>query len=335
MNVVMSKPLSRAIRLLEGAAPSDMRVSEVPRPTASSGELVVEVRAAAINRIDVVSARGLIPLTSFPRVPGRDFAGVIVDGPSGFLGTEVWGTGGGDLGFTRDGSHAEYLLVPPDALVSKPAGLSFDEAGSAGLVFVAAAMSLERAGTVRAGATVLVTGAVGGVGSAVVGLAQSQGAQVIGAVSGAEECRVAKAAGMEIVIDTREYDLADAVKDATSGAGADLAVDTVGAPLLNSVIASMGFDGGICYLAAQGLARADFDPQNFYRRDLRLAGLNTTRMTAADAAAILNPLVPAFERGDLTAPHIAASYSLDDAAAAYSAVDHGSSGGRVVFRPHS
>jgi NADPH:quinone reductase-like Zn-dependent oxidoreductase len=329
----MSESLSRAVRLTEGTAPADLTVSEVPRPAPSSGEVLVAVHAAAINRVDAVNTRGLIPLTSFPRVPGRDFAGVVVEGPAESVGKEVWGTGGGDLGFTRDGSHAQHLLLPHDALVPKPANMSFDEAGSAGLVFLAAAMALERAGTLRAGAAVLVTGAVGGVGSAVVSLAKSRGARVIGAVSGAAECRVANDTGIDSVIDTQEGDLADAVMDSTDGQGADLAVDTVGAPLLNAVIAAMGFDGSVCFLAAQGHARVDFDPQNFYRRDLRLAGLNTTRITTAEAAAILRPLIPAFERGQLVPPRVAAGYPLEDAAAAYAAVEDGTSD-RVVLHPN-
>src|SRR5215208_8304853 len=97
--------------------PSELRPVEVPRPVPGEGEVLIEVYAAAVNRSDVLNARGSFPFTTLPRIPGRDFAGVVVEGPQELLGTEVWGTGGGDLGFIRDGSHARYLPVPgnPDA----------------------------------------------------------------------------------------------------------------------------------------------------------------------------------------------------------------------------
>ena len=329
----MSESSSRAVRLFEGTDPNDLRTTEVKRPTLGPDELLVAVHAAAVNPVDVVNVRGLIPLTVFPRVPGRDFAGVVVDGPSELIGSEVWGTGGGDLGFVRDGSHARHLVLPCDGVVPKPAAMSFDEAGSAGLAYVAASMALDRAGTVSEGSTVLVTGAAGGVGSAVVSMAKARGARVIGAVLGADECRRVEKAGVDTAIDTRDHDLADAVADATRGLGADLAVDTVGAPLLNSVIAAMGFGGGICFLAARPETRVEFDPQAFYRRDLRLVGLNTTRMTVSEAASVLRPLVAAFERGDLRPPHVAQSHPLEEASTAYSTVQNGTAAGRVVLRP--
>src|SRR5262245_56047868 len=98
----------RALVLDGPGAPAELSARRVPLPTAAAGEAVVEVHAAAVNRSDVLNVIGL-PLTSFPRVPGRDFAGVVVDGPADLVGGRCWGTGSGDLGFSRDGSHAERL----------------------------------------------------------------------------------------------------------------------------------------------------------------------------------------------------------------------------------
>jgi NADPH:quinone reductase len=84
----------------------------------------VEVQAAAVNRSDVLNARGSFAFTTLPRIPGRDFAGAVVEGPPELVGKEVWGTGGGELGFLRDGSHARYLAVPRNAVVPKSATLS-------------------------------------------------------------------------------------------------------------------------------------------------------------------------------------------------------------------
>src|SRR3954447_11113445 len=87
--------------LLDGPCdPGALRVADVAVPATAEGEVVVRVRRSAINRSDVLNVRGL-PITVFPRVPGRDFAGTVVAGPADQLGREVWGTGSGDLGFTR------------------------------------------------------------------------------------------------------------------------------------------------------------------------------------------------------------------------------------------
>ncbi|MFF9126502.1 alcohol dehydrogenase catalytic domain-containing protein [Streptomyces sp. NPDC014889] len=88
----------------------------MPDPVAGDGEAVIAVKAASVNLSDLKSVAGQVKRTSLPRVPGRDFAGVVVDGPQDRVGAEVWGTGG-DVGLTRDGSHAQMLAVPAAAAV--------------------------------------------------------------------------------------------------------------------------------------------------------------------------------------------------------------------------
>ena len=88
-----------------------------------------------------------MPNAVFPRTPGRDFAGVVVEGPADLIGAEVWGTGG-DVGISRNGSHAERLVLPRTAIARKPANLSMLEAGTVGVPFVTAYEGLRRAGQV-------------------------------------------------------------------------------------------------------------------------------------------------------------------------------------------
>jgi NADPH:quinone reductase len=97
----------------------------------------VRVMAASINPSDVKNVAGAMRQTTPPRIPGRDFAGVLEVGPSEWIGAEVWGTGG-DTGFTRDRTHAEMIAVQVASLRRKPETLSFDEAASVGLNYVAA-----------------------------------------------------------------------------------------------------------------------------------------------------------------------------------------------------
>src|SRR5689334_8111196 len=111
----------------------------------SEGDVTIEIHAAGINPSDAKAMLGLMPSAVFPRTPGRDFAGIVVEGPSTLVGTEVWGSGG-DVGISRNGSHAERLVLPAAAIRRKPARLSMVEAGTVGVPFVTAYEGLRRAG---------------------------------------------------------------------------------------------------------------------------------------------------------------------------------------------
>ena len=103
--------------------------------------------AAAVNPSDVKATLGIMPHAVFPRTPGRDFAGIVVDGPDALKGLKVWGSGG-DIGITRNGSHARYLVLPTGAVKEVPKGISMEEAGSVGVPFVTACEGFSRAGGV-------------------------------------------------------------------------------------------------------------------------------------------------------------------------------------------
>jgi len=105
------------------------------------GWAVVRVRAASVNPSDVKNVAGQMHGTVLPRVPGRDLSGMVEAGPSDWVGTEVWGTGG-DAGFTLDGSHAGLIAVPESALARRPAALDQAQAASVGVAFVVGWMGL-------------------------------------------------------------------------------------------------------------------------------------------------------------------------------------------------
>src|SRR5215203_7511358 len=229
----------RAILIEHPGDPSELRPTEVPRPEPGEDEVLVEVHAAAVNRSDVLNARGSFPFTTLPHIPGRDFAGVVVEGPQELLGTEVWGTGGGDLGFIRHGSHARYLAVPGNAVAPKSATLSLEEAAASGLAYVTAGSALIELGGISAGETVLVTGAAGGVGSAAVMIARWKGARVIGAIKDESERAMAERAGVEVIVDTSREEVTDTVLAATDRGGANLILDAVGGPLFQPALNSL------------------------------------------------------------------------------------------------
>lgn len=98
----------RALKFYQTGSVDDLQMEKVPAPTPADGEVLVQVKAAAINPSDVKNVQGKMHETTVPRVPGRDFAGIIVKGPDELLGQSLFGSGG-NIGFGRDGSHAQYL----------------------------------------------------------------------------------------------------------------------------------------------------------------------------------------------------------------------------------
>src|SRR6516162_4797336 len=158
--------IMRALRFNQFGDPAVVHLADLSDPMGSAQEAVIRVEAASVNPSDVKNVAGAMEWTVLPRTPGRDFAGVVIDGPPEWQGAAAWGTGG-DVGFTRDGSHAELISVPVAALARKPERLSFQEASAVGVNFVVAWSGAVEAAQLAAGETIAVFGVSGGVGGAV------------------------------------------------------------------------------------------------------------------------------------------------------------------------
>src|SRR6266581_7073952 len=176
-----ARPVSAEARCVRLAAKADDAAAIAPvieRHTLSraANELLIAVKAAAVNPSDVKAATGLMPYAVFPRTPGRDYAGIVVDGPADWIGREVFGSSG-DLGIRRDGTHATHLAVEAAAVVEKPTAISWEEAAGIGVPFVTAMEGFRRAGLPKSGETVLVFGVNGKVGQAAVQIATWNGAR--------------------------------------------------------------------------------------------------------------------------------------------------------------
>lgn len=298
---------------------------------AKAGEVLVEVNAAAVNPSDVKAAIGMMPYAVFPRIPGRDFAGVVIEGPAQLIGKEVFGSSG-DLGIRRDGTHATHLLVEADAVVEKPAGISLDEAAGIGVPFATALEGFRRAGMPKPGETVLVLGANGKVGQAAIQIATWRGARVIGVVR-KREAYEGHANGPVALIDSSSTGVAAQVMALTEGRGADIVYNTVGDPYYEAGTASLAKAGRQIFIAAIDRI-VPFDIFAFYRGRHTYVGIDTLALSSVETADILRDLQPGFASGHLKPfpiqPH--ALYPLERAAEAYAAV-LGSSRDRLVLRP--
>jgi NADPH:quinone reductase len=296
-----------------------------------AGELLIEVRAAAVNPSDVKAATGLMPYAVFPRTPGRDYAGVVIDGPPAWIGREVFGSSG-DLGIRRDGTHATHLVVEADAVVEKPKGVSWEEAAGIGVPFVTAMEGLRRAGIPKVGETVLVMGVNGKVGQAAVQIATWRGARVIGVVRKSEPYEGHANAKVE-VIDASAVEVATRVRELTGGKGADIVFNTVGDPYFEAANKSLALCGRQILIAAVGRI-VSFDILEFYRGQHTYVGIDTLALSSSATGAVLRELGSGFASGHLKPFPIrpAAIYALDDAKRAFVAVA-GSSRDRVILKP--
>jgi NADPH2:quinone reductase len=319
----------RAIRFKAFGDPSVLELAEVAAPAVGGTMALVRVMAASINPSDVKNVAGAMKQTTLPRIPGRDFAGVVEVGPAEWIGAAVWGTGG-DTGFTRDGTHAEMIAVPVASLRRKPDTLSFDQAASVGVNYMAAWCGLEAAG-LRAGETILLIGAAGGVGGAAAQIARRFGARVIGADLHAPHPD-APIRGIAEKLILGAEDLPAEVRKVTDGKGADVVFDLVGGVMFRSAVNSLALRGRLVEIAATGEREVSFDLADFYHNESRLFGVDTLKRDLTASAEVLEALTPGFVAGDYRAAPITETCGLGEAQEAYRKVAAGSTG-RVVLQP--
>jgi NADPH2:quinone reductase len=206
----------KALQIEGFGTPSEvLKLVEVDDTPPGPDEVRVRVEAAGINPSDVGNVNGKFPVTKLPRIVGRDFAGMVVEGPRDLMNLPVWGSGG-DIGFTRDGSHAEFINIPAAAVSRRPKNLSAEEAAAAGIPFLTALSALDLT-RLKAGEWVIVSGAAGAVGNAAVELTHARGAQVVALVRDEEESSKLDPDKVNAVAQSSRNDLEQVVREATNG----------------------------------------------------------------------------------------------------------------------
>jgi NADPH2:quinone reductase len=324
--------IMRALRFNEFGDPAVLHVTDVPDPPATAQEAVIRVEAASVNPSDVKNVAGQMESTVLPRIPGRDFAGVVISGPPDWLGAAVWGTGG-DVGFTRDGSHAELMAVPVAALVRKPERLSFDEASSVEVNFVVGWYGAVETAQLGAGETIAVFGVSGGVGGAVAQIANALGARVIGVDRRKPDPDTPAAAVIDhFIASDPDADVVAEINRLTGGAGVEVVYDAVGGVTTPAALASLAHRGRLVVISAVGPSAVGIDLRDLYHNETRIYGCDSRKLTVSDSALRLETMGPYFESGEFRPLPVTASYPLIEGALAYQAVaDHVA--GRVVIHP--
>lgn len=324
----------QALRFHQFGSFEKLQVESMADPQPKSGEVLVRVRAASLSPSDAKNVLGRMEGTTLPRTPGRDFAGVVVNGPSNMIGAEVWGTGG-DIGFTRDGAQAELLVVPVGGMRPKPKNLSFEEAAVVGVNFVTAWIGLIEIARFQSGETVLATGARGGVGSAVIQIAKWKGGRTIGADRTSIVPETQSQFGIDHFVVSDPNDnykrTIDGALRFSEGKGVNVVFDCVGGPMFEPCLKTLGELGRQLSITSVGDRRVCFDLLDFYHRRLSLFGVDSRAYDTEACAAILERLTPGFESGALKPVPVAKRFRLNEAVQAYTQVNEGALQGKAVF----
>ena len=218
----------RAVQVVALDGPGSVEVREVPEPPRGPDQVLIDVRAAGVNFPDVLQAKGLYQYKpELPFTLGSEVAGVVREAPDGSpLSSSSLQPGDRVAAFCTIGGFAEVVAVHADHVLALPAEVSFNAGACLPMNYLTAHFTLLVRGHLREGQSVLVHGAAGGVGTAVIQLAAALGARVIAVVSTDAKAEVARAAGAHETVLVDGF--RDAVKELTGGAGVDLVVDPVG-----------------------------------------------------------------------------------------------------------
>jgi NADPH2:quinone reductase len=320
-----------ALRFEKTGSLDELSVRDIPVPKAAAGEILVQVKAAAINPSDIKNVLGKMHATTVPRTPGRDFAGIVVEGPKELTGASVFGSGG-NLGFGRDGSHAEFLTVPAHAVLPLPRNASFEQGAGIGVAYMTAWAALVNSARIRSGETVLITGTTGNVGSIATRIAHRLGAKVFGTVRSTIDLAKVGDLPVETWIDLQTTELADGVRAATAGKGVDVVFDVIGGGMFERCLQALAWRGRQVVIASTPETRVNFNLVDFYHNESRLIGVDSLKLGFEETAEILRSLTPLIENGELPLPKVE-SYPLSRAPEIYRGLASSTIKGKPVLVP--
>ena len=311
----------KAAVIFEHGGPEKIQIANIDDPRPQPGEVVVDIRAAALNHLDIWVRRGARASLKMPHVQGSDGAGVVSALGEGVtevrVGQEVVISPGlscrhcracragehslcdqfGIIGAARPGTYAQTIAVPWQNVWPKPVHLSFEEAAALMLAHVTAWRMVMARLVVQAGQTVLIHGIGGGVALAALQWVKLAGARAIVTSSSADKLARARTLGADECIDYKTRDVAAAVRELTGGAGADAVVDTVGAATIPIGIDAVRRGGRIVNCGITTGAETTLNVQKLYWNQITLMGStlgsddDCRAMLAATAASGLRPVV--------------------------------------------
>jgi NADPH:quinone reductase len=315
--------------------PEMARVQEIPQPVAQRGEVLVRVRAAALNRADLLQRRGLYPPPPGYRedVPGLEFAGEVAEVG---LGVSGWKAGDRVMAIASGEAQAEFVLADPFMLMPVPEGMSFPLAAAIPEAGITAHDAMVTLGGMRSGWTVLLHAIGSGVGTMGLQIAKALGGTVIGTARSADKIEKARALGLDhgVLLGKDDPRFADEVKRITGRKGVPVVVDFVGAPYMAENLASLASQGRVVVVGTLGGPKALVDLGTLMRARGRIIGtvlrprplFEKIQATQAFARDVL-PLLAAGR----VKPVLDRAWPADQVQAAHEQLEKNDSFGKVVL----
>jgi NADPH:quinone reductase-like Zn-dependent oxidoreductase len=314
----------RAIRIHEDGGPEVLRYEEAPDPAPGEGEVLIRLRAAALNHIDLWIRKGL-PSVPKPWILGSDGAGDRVDTGERVVINPGLDDGARVLGEHTDGTNAELIAVPAEYVHPIPDTMPFEEAAAFPLVFQTAYRMLVTKAQLREGEWVLAWGIGGGVATASLAIAKALGARVLATSSSDAKLERALALGADAVVNHATGDVAAVVKDGTAGEGVDVVVEHVGEATWKTSLASVRAGGRVVVCGATSGPNPPAQLHRVWWKQLTIYG--STMGTREDFAG-------AFElvKSGRARPVIDTVFPLAEARAAHERMERGEQFGKIVLR---
>lgn len=322
----------RAVVATEPGDADQLRVVDRPVPVPRADELLVAVRATAVNRADLMQRQG-----RYPSPPGAsDVLGLEVAGEVADMGADVTGWRPGDriCALLAGGGYADYAAVAADVAIPLPADMPWTQAGGLAEVFSTAYDNMLVRGRLRSGETVLVHGVASGVGTAAAQLAVRAGARLIGTASTRRKLEAAEELGASAGIDYTSEDFVERVRELTDGRGVDVILDVVGGSYLQRNLDALAREGRLVIVGTQGGRRAELPLGQLMSQRLTVLGSTMRARTVAEKAAVArgmrSDVMPGFSDGSLRVV-VDSVFDLTEAAAAHRALEAGDHIGKIVL----
>jgi NADPH2:quinone reductase len=322
----------RAIEITQPGGPEVLVPCDRPMPTLKTGEVLIRVHAAGVNRPDVLQRLGNYPVPpGASDIPGLEVAGEIVDG-------ELEGSGfaKGDMvcALVQGGGYAEYCAAPVAQCLPVPAGWSALEAASLPETFFTVYSNVFERAKLADGETLLVQGGSSGIGVTAIQIATALGHRVFATAGTDDKCRACEALGAERGINYRNEDFIDVVKSLTGGKGADVILDMVAGSYVDREIRCLADDGRLVIIALLGGAKGELNFSEILRRRLTVTGSTLRPRPVAFKQDIANKLReriwPLLESRKIQ-PVIFKTFSLEQAADAHALMESSTHIGKLVL----
>ncbi|HEX9945330.1 MAG TPA: NAD(P)H-quinone oxidoreductase [Thermoanaerobaculia bacterium] len=306
------------------------RVGDLPDPVPGPGEVLVAVEAAGLNHADLLQMRGQYPPPpGESEVPGLECAGIVLEAEEG----SPWPPGVRVMALTGGGAQATRAAIPAGQLMPVPDNLSLIEGAALPEAGLTAWTNLVAEGGLQAGETVLVTGATGGMGSFAVQLARELGARVLAAGRNRERLERLRGLGIEEFF-LEGANLAQQVREATGGRGADLVLDLTGGPGLDSHLAALANRGRLVLVGLVSGRRSEVDLGAILTRRLRVIGSVLRARSREEKAQLVSAFaafaLPRLRDGRLR-PVVDRTFPLEQAAEAYRTMERGGVFGKIIL----